>query len=91
MILKALYQVRKVKEEIHSLFEQNKAEVRQFNAISPAIHFRHAAIDRNKRCVLAYIADRAKRIQAMRWQFGAVLPPEIKANMNEAETQFFSK
>jgi hypothetical protein len=27
----------------------------------------------------------------MRWQFGAVLPPDVKANLCEAEQNFFSK
>ena len=27
----------------------------------------------------------------MRWQFGAVLPPEIKANLCEPEQEFFTK
>jgi hypothetical protein len=27
----------------------------------------------------------------MRWQFGAVLPPDVKANLCEAEQNFFAK
>jgi hypothetical protein len=39
----------------------------------------------------AYLNHRAERIRGMRWQFGAVLPPDVKANLCEAEQNFFAK
>jgi GINS complex subunit 1 len=85
------FQVRQVLEEMRSLYEQNQQEIEESRQISPAIHLRHASLERNRRCLLAYINHRSERIREMRWQFGAVLPPEIKSNLCEPEVAFFSK
>jgi len=49
----------------------------------------YAAINRNKRCMLAYIMERVNRLQALRWDVGAVLPAELKENLSQHETTFF--
>lgn len=82
--------VRFVLEEIRSLFESNRLEVAEAAVVTPSVNLRHYAIERNKRCVLAYINNRVNKLRAMRWQFGAVLPDDIRMNMCEPEQQFFS-
>ena len=57
----------------------------------PAILLRHSALERNKRCLLAYLNDRATKISDMRWQFGPVLPPEVRSHMCEPEMTFFNQ
>ena len=57
----------------------------------PSILLRHNALERNKRCILAYLNDRCKKITDMRWQFGPVLPPEIRSQMCEPELGFFNQ
>ena len=52
---------------------------------------RHNALERNKRCLLSYLNDRTNKITDMRWQFGPVLPPEIRSQMCEPEIAFFSQ
>lgn len=84
-------QVRQVLEEVRALCEANEKEIWTEQPSKSAIVLRHAAVERNKRCLLAYINSRAEKIREMRWQFGAVLPPEIKANLCEPELEFFSK
>ena len=71
--------VRQTIEETRRLWEQNRSEVAETSAIGPATTLRHAAIERNKRCMLAYLGHRAQLLQDMRWQMGAVLPPEVRA------------
>ena len=39
---------------------------------------RHTSLERNKRCLLAYLNHRIEKIRDMRWQFGAVLPADVK-------------
>lgn len=56
----------------------------------PLLQFRHESLQRNKRCLLAYFHQRLQRIRTMRWQFGATLPDEIKANLCEPELQWFN-
>lgn len=83
--------VRSVLEEIKALYEQNEKEIWAETPSKAAIVLRHAALERDKRCLLAYLNHRAERIRNMRWQFGAVLPPDVKANLCEAEQNFFTK
>lgn len=56
----------------------------------PLLGFRHASLQRNKRCLLAYLYNRLQRIKSMRWQFGATIPDEIKAMLCEPEVQWFN-
>jgi GINS complex subunit 1 len=57
----------------------------------PTVKIRHAAIKRNLRCLLAYHYNRIKCLKAMRWQFGSILPPDVKVNLSQSEIEWFSK
>lgn len=70
---------------------QNSRDTSSDNPSRPAIMLRHNALERNKRCLLAYINDRAKKINEMRWQFGPVLPSEIRSQMCETELAYFNQ
>ena len=59
--------------------------------VGPGTTLKHSAIERNKRCLLAYLNHRTELVTAMRWQFGAVLPEDVRLNMCEPELEFFSK
>eukprot|EP00093_Oithona_nana_P011545 11545.XXX_769154_769790_1 [CDS] Oithona nana genome sequencing. len=83
--------VRLVLEEIKVLMEDNSRDTSSDNPSRPAIMLRHNALERNKRCLLAYINDRAKKINEMRWQFGPVLPSEIRSQMCETELAYFNQ
>lgn len=52
---------------------------------------RHAALERNKRCLLAYLHSRIMKIKTLRWEFGSVLPSDIRELLSDAEYQWFSK
>lgn len=78
-------------EETRRLWEQNTAEVKETGLVGPATTLRHAAIERNKRCLLAYLNHRTNLITSMRWQFGAVLPEEVRLNLCEPELELFNK
>ena len=84
-----------VLEEMRALFEQNQRDVSSTVAgetgLFSGIQLRHAALERNKRCVLAYLHNRLAQIRQMRWEFGSVLPAEIKYNLCEQEAQWFTK
>ncbi|XP_063241956.1 DNA replication complex GINS protein PSF1-like isoform X1 [Bacillus rossius redtenbacheri] len=86
--------VRQVLEEMKALFEQNQKDVNAAIAgdasYMSGVHLRHAALERNKRCLLAYLYNRLRRIRQMRWEFGSILPPDIKASLCEPEVQWFS-
>lgn len=56
----------------------------------PVLNYRHAALQRNKRCLLAYLYERLRRIRNLRWDYGPVIPPDIKANLCEPEINYFN-
>lgn len=61
------------------------------NNFLPAVKARQGALERNKRCLLAYQWNRLQKIRQMRWEFGAVLPPDIKSNLGKGEVLWFNK
>lgn len=87
--------IRQILEEMKALFEQNQKDVSATvageNGLFSGVQLRHSALERNKRCLLAYLYNRLEQIKKMRWEFGSVLPPEVKFNMSEQEVQWFSK
>lgn len=52
---------------------------------------RHAAVKRNIRCLMAYHYNRIRCLRTMRWEFGSILPADIKSNLNASEIEWFSK
>ncbi|XP_061390740.1 DNA replication complex GINS protein PSF1-like [Musca vetustissima] len=88
--------VRQVLEEIKAIFEENCAQAANYSTsgdrtLWPLLNFRHAALQRNKRCLLAYLQQRLQRIKALRWEFGPIIPGDIKLNLCEPEVTFFNK
>lgn len=86
--------VRQVLDEMTALFEQNRTDVNaavagQSGRIA-GVQLRHASLERNKRCLLAYIYNRMEKIKDMRWDFGSVLPDEVKHNLSEEELGWFA-
>ncbi|KAJ8309301.1 hypothetical protein KUTeg_014175 [Tegillarca granosa] len=71
--------VRQILEEMKALFEQNQKDVSATVAgesgLFSGVQLRHAALERNKRCLLAYLLEYIKK---MRWEFGSVLPTEVQ-------------
>mmetsp|Transcript_31882 Transcript_31882/g.95980 ORF Transcript_31882/g.95980 Transcript_31882/m.95980 type:complete len:192 (-) Transcript_31882:85-660(-) len=87
--------VRQAVEEINSLFAEVRGTLKEFepqkNAppVAGSMMIQYEAILRNKRCVLAYLMERVKRLQMLRWDVGAVLPHELKESLSLQETDFF--
>ncbi|XP_022902488.1 DNA replication complex GINS protein PSF1-like [Onthophagus taurus] len=92
--------VLEVKKEIHDLAVQNQNDAAESNetmrtpgSISylPTVRIRHIAIKRNLRCLMAYNYNRLTTIRKMRWEFGSVLPVEIKGNLSPTESAWFTR
>lgn len=49
----------------------------------------HLALIRNKRCLMAYVYNRAEIIQSLRWKVGPVLPQEVHEKVNYSEEEYF--
>eukprot|EP00128_Syssomonas_multiformis_P009780 Colp12_sorted_trinity150504_noHs@26869 len=86
--------VRNVIKEINALFDEVKKIIRADGEHSESavcsIVVHHAAIQRNKQCVLAYLNERMNRIKRLRWEVGSVIPAEMVEDLSPQEQQFFS-
>ncbi|KAK9168286.1 hypothetical protein Syun_000426 [Stephania yunnanensis] len=74
--------MRKIQEE--ELDVQTTRNAEHFGAV---IH--HLSLMRNKRCLMAYMYNRAEIIQSLRWKLGPVLPQEIQEKLNFSEEEYF--
>lgn len=86
--------VRQILEEMQLLFKLNMNDANatmENRALWTTVQVRHTALERNKRCLLAYLYDRLNKIRTMRWEFGAVLPPDVRELLSDQEYQWFSK
>ncbi|XP_008428720.1 DNA replication complex GINS protein PSF1 [Poecilia reticulata] len=88
--------LRQVLQEMEALYEQNQADVSEAKAagradLIPSIKLRHCCLLRNQRCVVAYLYDRLLRIRALRWEYGSVLPANVRFHMSAEEVQWFGQ
>ncbi|XP_077585244.1 DNA replication complex GINS protein PSF1 isoform X1 [Stigmatopora nigra] len=82
--------VRQVLQEMEALYEHNQSDVndakgRQRTDLIPSVRFRHCCLQRNRRCLCAYLYDRLLRIRALRWEYGSVLPANVRFHMSAEE------
>ncbi|CAH8843181.1 unnamed protein product [Trichobilharzia szidati] len=52
---------------------------------------RHAVLERNKRCLLAYHHARLMRIKEFRWEHGIILPKDIRDSLSESEQAWYKQ
>ncbi|KAK7271498.1 hypothetical protein RJT34_27452 [Clitoria ternatea] len=76
--------IRKTQEE--GLDVQTARNADQYGALS-----HHLALVRNKRCLMAYVYNRAEIIQSLLWKIGHVLPQEIEEKLCHSEKEYFKK
>ncbi|KAA0058768.1 putative DNA replication complex GINS protein PSF1 [Cucumis melo var. makuwa] len=77
--------IRKVQEE--GLDLQTTKNEDHFGAL---IH--HLALVRNKRCLMAYVHNRAETIRSLIWKLlGSMIPPEIQEKLSNSEEEYFKK
>ena len=68
--------------------ENNETEKR---SISAAMETHHFSILRNKKALMIYLNERAKRIQSLRWTLGVGLPDSISENLSHSERDYFTR
>ncbi|XP_065176104.1 DNA replication complex GINS protein PSF1-like [Sycon ciliatum] len=90
-------EVRQILEEVRALYDQNCVEAAEAGQkeegqlLLAGIYARHAAIERNKRCLLAYIYNRMQRLRLVRWNQGSIIPAELREALNDGEIDWFGK
>ena len=51
----------------------------------------HSGFEHNKRCLLAYVRHRMKKVEQLRWEVGRVIPLDVKQNLSTDEQEHFKK
>eukprot|EP00050_Salpingoeca_kvevrii_P015300 m.45550 g.45550 ORF g.45550 m.45550 type:complete len:198 (-) comp6249_c0_seq2:552-1145(-) len=90
--------VRQIIDEINSLYADVKRTMDDFGVrsrepeVAGCLFAEHAAILRNKRCLLAYLADRVERLKRLRWEVGlGVLPEFVREKLSQPEIQYYEE
>ncbi|CAH1107135.1 unnamed protein product [Psylliodes chrysocephalus] len=89
--------VTHISREIKKIYDENQIDAQQSinenieASILNTIRVRNAVTKRNVRCLMAYHFNRLKCLRTMRWEFGSILPADIKSNLSTAEIEWFSK
>ncbi|OUC43012.1 partner of SLD five, PSF1 [Trichinella nativa] len=80
-------------EEMKTLYQSNQVDVKAAiegdTELHTVIQARHLSIQRNKRCLTAYLYNRLVRLKQLRWKAGSVLPAEVRTNLSEQEIEWF--
>lgn len=74
----------KRKSEAEKIVTQTAMKSDQFGAL---IH--HLSLARNKRCLMAYVYNRAEVIRSLGWVVDCVLPEEIEEKLSSSEKEYF--
>lgn len=87
--------LRAVLEEINVAFQENHQAALQYQETHdktnfPMIGYRHALLQRNVRCTLAYLYNRLLRLKEIRWHLGPILGADVKEALTEPEIQWFN-
>ncbi|XP_022890204.1 probable DNA replication complex GINS protein PSF1 isoform X3 [Olea europaea var. sylvestris] len=72
------------KSEAEKIVIQTAMKSDQFGAL---IH--HLSLVRNKRCLMAYVYNRAEVIRSLGWVVDCVLPEEIEEKLSSSEKEYF--
>ncbi|KRY34177.1 DNA replication complex GINS protein PSF1, partial [Trichinella spiralis] len=85
--------MRMVFEEMKTLYQSNQVDVKAAiegdTELHTVIQARHLSIQRNKRCLTAYLYNRLVRLKQLRWKAGSVLSAEVRTNLSEQEIEWF--
>ncbi|GMT10146.1 hypothetical protein PFISCL1PPCAC_1443, partial [Pristionchus fissidentatus] len=83
--------------KVNELYQQNYQDLCAMRSgtvdnedATATVQARQTTIHFVRRCCLAYVHERMKRLKALRWKFGQI-PPNIKQNLTESELEFFNE
>ncbi|KAI3716283.1 hypothetical protein L6452_23511 [Arctium lappa] len=79
--------------QLQALLRKMQVEGSDNQTTKNADHFgalvHHLSLVRNKRCLMAYVHNRAEVIQNLGWTIERVLPEEIEEKLNSSEKEYF--
>lgn len=79
--------------QLQALLRKMQVEGSDNQTTKNADHFgalvHHLSLVRNKRCLMAYVHNRAEVIQSLGWTIERVLPEEIEEKLSSSEKEYF--
>lgn len=85
-----VHEMRKLSESIGETLRVNNDQVDD-PAVACGLIVSHETIMRNKRCGLAYLNERMRRIEKAWWEVGTVIPDEFRENLSPQEAKYFGE
>ncbi|KAJ1511291.1 DNA replication complex GINS protein PSF1 [Coelomomyces lativittatus] len=86
VIKELLVLVQEQNHLLHTSSEKNHPDTLESTQFKAAFLIHHACIERNKRCLLAYLLHRWQKIQSMIWELGH-LPSELMVRLSPLEAK----
>ncbi|CAJ1407314.1 unnamed protein product [Effrenium voratum] len=74
-------------KEIKRIFDQDSEESLE-NEVLIGLYLYDDLIDRNKRCLLAYLNARVEVIERLRWEVGRMIPEEKLSKLHQGEKEY---
>lgn len=84
-------EIKELLEPLLEIVQAHRTELTSNQSYAAGVLVHHRSIQRNKRCVLAYLVNRLRRIQAYRWEAGTVAAAHLSENMSAAEAAFLGQ
>ncbi|KAJ5079032.1 partner of sld5 [Anaeramoeba ignava] len=85
LVQKVIEETNRKQEQLHEMVKQKKYE----DTISKTkLHILNYMIERNEQILTSYHLERGKKLIEMRWDFGSVIPNQIRENITQNEESF---
>lgn len=84
-------EIKELLEPFLQIIETHRHQLREDRKYQAGVVVFFRSIQRNKRCALAYLMNRLRRIQQYRWHMGICASSHLAENMSAAETHFLNE
>ncbi|CDP21391.1 unnamed protein product [Coffea canephora] len=81
--------IEEVKKLDNQVLEESEKALLKAHNLGALIH--HLSLLCNKRCLMAYVYNRAETMQSLGWAVERVLPEEIEEKLSASEKEYFKK
>uniref|UniRef100_A0A7S1ML27 GINS subunit domain-containing protein n=1 Tax=Alexandrium catenella TaxID=2925 RepID=A0A7S1ML27_ALECA len=91
MVKEVIEEILNDTREMKSLISQNTDLDGVSREVAAGLCLYNDLVDRNRRCLLAYLNFRLERIEELRWEVGLMVPEEKFQKLHESEKQYFHR
>mmetsp|Transcript_30802 Transcript_30802/g.70113 ORF Transcript_30802/g.70113 Transcript_30802/m.70113 type:complete len:211 (-) Transcript_30802:138-770(-) len=91
MVKEVVEEVLNDTREMKSLISQNTDLEGVTREVAAGLCLYNDLVDRNRRCLLAYLNFRLERIEELRWEVGLMVPEEKMKKLHDSEKQYFHR